>query len=454
LDKARALLAPIKEHSGISLSWGDLFAAAGTTALQSMGAKIERKCYGRTDDTDGGKSENLGPTSSQQEYYPCHKPNGQPDGTTYAGPQNDDFECESPLAVSSVGLIYLDPQGYATRNNGAAAHPLTVITDSTGATETLATYNVGDTYNDPSPWNPNYIAQVRGTFAAMEHDDWDTVALSGAHAVGKSHGACTAGGGTIPKDTYFKHTTGYDALPWMGSCNLGIVDALGNVDLPGRGLNTVTSGLEGPWTTFPTTFNNSYFQGTLDYDWTVHNGPGGQWQWKVTNPVEPFAPAHIMRLASDMTLKYDPVFKQIAQIFADPTMNTAGTDTKGNDYLNENFNYAWDTLTVVHGAGKWSDNAFCDDGSDPKVAQAVPAVRALAAATAATAALPCAQLVPPCTWTAIPAAAAGKGCNPMVPADSECWSTYPAPLPAHGYVAQTAASVDLAENMLDSDIMV
>jgi len=300
LDKARALLHPIKQKYGDALSWGDLFIAAGTTALQSMGAPLTRKCYGRTDDTDGAKSDLLGPSVAQEETAPC--------------PGN--YNCQAPLGAITIGLIYLNPEGVVTEENGV-----------------------------PNPDPALLVDDVIDTFARMGHTDEHTVALiGGGHAIGKCHGACPSGAGMSPRDTYATDTT---AMPWMGACDNG-------QDLRGKGSNAFTAGFEGPWTKTPTTWSNDFFKDNRDLDWEVFTGPGGKSQWKVVNP-QPDE-THLMRLTSDMTLKTHPAYKTIADEFASDM-----------DKFNNAFNIAWDLLTVVNGAGVWSSNAWCDDGSDPRV---------------------------------------------------------------------------------------
>jgi len=316
LDKARGLLHPIKLKYGDALSWGDLFAAAGTTALQSMGAPLTRKCYGRVDDTDGAKSDLLGPSASQEEKNPCH-PSTSTEGN---------YGCEKPLGAITVGLIYLNPEGVVTNSSGIA---------------------------DPDP--SKLVDDVIDTFARMGHNDEHTVALiGGGHAIGKCHGACASGPGTNPSETYKADTT---AMPWMGACDNGI-------DLPGKGSNAFTAGFEGPWTKTPTTWSNSFFTDLRDLDWEVFTGPGGHAQWRVKNPGE--GEEGLMRLTSDMTLKTHPAYKTFADEFANDMAK-----------FNHAFDVAWDLLTVVNGAGTWSSAAKCDDGSDPKDSLEGEAVRAV-----------------------------------------------------------------------------
>uniref|UniRef100_A0A7S0LRE2 Plant heme peroxidase family profile domain-containing protein n=1 Tax=Coccolithus braarudii TaxID=221442 RepID=A0A7S0LRE2_9EUKA len=251
LDKARDLLEPIKIKYGNSLSWGDLIVLAGNTAVESMGGPILGTCLGRIDDADGSWSEALGPSDIQEELAPC-KVNGT---------------CVTPLGSTTVGLIYLNPEG-----------PL----------------------GQPLPEKSAY--DVRDAFARMAMNDTETVALiGGGHSFGKTHGACPEGHGPSPKED--------PANPWPGKCG------------DGKGANAFTSGFEGPWTTNPTTWDNGYFKNLVSHDWVVHKGPGGHYQWKV-NGTSPSAPGpqggeqDIMMLTSDISLSKDPLYRPIIEDWA------------------------------------------------------------------------------------------------------------------------------------------
>jgi len=218
LDKARALVAPLKKKYGDALSWGDLFILAGTTALRESGAPLKKMCFGRVDDNDGKKSEKLGPTALQVDQLPC-KVNG---------------DCKYPFGATTVGLVYVNPEG-----------PM----------------------GKPDP--KGSVNNVRQTFGIMGHSDRNTVALiGGGHAVGKGHGACTKSPGLLPKDAWKK-----GVCPWEGECGSG--------KEKGKGNNTVTAGFEGAWTTDPLKWDNEYFKDLLDKEWEKHKGPGGHWQWRI-----------------------------------------------------------------------------------------------------------------------------------------------------------------------------
>eukprot|EP00471_Norrisiella_sphaerica_P000034 CAMPEP_0184479338 /NCGR_PEP_ID=MMETSP0113_2-20130426/1103_1 /TAXON_ID=91329 /ORGANISM="Norrisiella sphaerica, Strain BC52" /LENGTH=674 /DNA_ID=CAMNT_0026857397 /DNA_START=164 /DNA_END=2188 /DNA_ORIENTATION=+ len=255
LDKARKLLWPIKVKHGVGLSWGDLIVLAGNTAIESMGGPILGFCGGRIDDPDGTASEPLGPTAVQEDIFPC--------------PVNG--KCDSPLGSTTVGLIYLNPEG-----------PM----------------------GNPDPEGSS--KDVRDAFARMAMNDSETVALiGGGHAFGKSHGACRSGAGPSPKQDPFN--------PWPGTCGSG------------KGAEAFTSGFEGPWTPSPTRWDNDYFVNLLKYQWKPRKGPGGHYQWHVANDTSPMAPGpqggnqSIMALTSDVSLIKDPTgrYPKIVRNFAE-----------------------------------------------------------------------------------------------------------------------------------------
>lgn len=298
LDKARALLYPLKKKYGNALSWGDLFILAGTTALRDSGAPIKRMCFGRVDDSDGSKSLKLGPTPEQEKVAPC-KVDGQ---------------CKPPLGATTLGLIYVNPEGPVMEAGGK-----------------------------PNPDPALSAKDVRQTFQAMGHSDRHTVALiGGGHALGKGHGACPKGPGLSPKEAYNMTPAG---IPWEGLCGTG------------KGDDAVTAGFEGAWTTQPLKWDNEFFVDLVDKEWEKHIGPGGHWQWRIKNDDK----AKVIRLTSDMSLLHDTKYLETVKEFA-----------SNMDSFNEAFDEAWFDLTTTYGGGTWSNAAKCDDGAFPDEIRSQP----------------------------------------------------------------------------------
>lgn len=247
LDKARALLVPIKIRYGLGLSWGDLIVLAGTTAIESMGGPVLGFCAGRVDAESGADTVALGPSPVQEELYPCAV-NGS---------------CTTPLGSTTVGLIYLNPEG-----------PLGV----------------------PDP--AGSARDIRDSFGRMAMNDSETVALAGGgHAFGKPHGACPAGAGPSPAED--------PANPWPGKCGTG------------KGKDAFTSGFEFQWTSEPTKWDNEYFKLLASREWEKYKGPGGHWQWRPTE-VGP-GEEKLGMLTSDVSLTVDTAYKQIVEAWAKDT---------------------------------------------------------------------------------------------------------------------------------------
>lgn len=286
LDKARALLAPIKEKYGHSLSWGDLFTLAGSVGIKSVGGPFQNACLGRMDSTDGTDSLDLGPTPEQEKVAPCEVQG----------------HCKKPLGSTTVGLIYLNPEG-----------PVVQGPDGTWA---------------PNPDPAESAKDVRDAFGRMGMNDMETVALiGGGHAIGKTHGACPEGAGASPAED--------PENPWPGKCGTG------------KGKDAFTAGFEGPWTTTPTKWGNEYFRVLQNSTWEKHKGPGGHWQWRIKDATGPLA--GVMRLTSDVALLHDTEYAKIVKTFAEDQA-----------VFDQTFAEAWHKLTT--NGGMWSRKNFCLDG--------------------------------------------------------------------------------------------
>ncbi len=259
LDKARRLLWPIKQKYGSKLSWADLMVLTGNVALESMGFKTFGFAGGRTDDWE-------------------------PD-LVYWGPENKfmgshrfdkDGKLQRPLGATTMGLIYVNPEGpNGSGDPIAAAH------------------------------------QIRETFGRMAMDDEETVALiAGGHTFGKTHGAhkpakCV---GVEPAGEAIEA----QGLGWKNKCGSG------------KGVDTVTSGLEGSWTSKPSAWTHQYLDYLLNFEWKKSKSPGGAIQWvPVDSKLANIAPdAHDaskkhspVMLTTDLSLKFDPEYRKIAERF-------------------------------------------------------------------------------------------------------------------------------------------
>eukprot|EP01061_Rhynchopus_euleeides_P034719 TRINITY_DN585_c1_g3_i2.p1 TRINITY_DN585_c1_g3~~TRINITY_DN585_c1_g3_i2.p1 ORF type:complete len:407 (+),score=177.06 TRINITY_DN585_c1_g3_i2:52-1272(+) len=269
LDKARGLLWPIKQKYGDALSWGDLFILAGTGSILHMGGPVTEVCMGRVDDADGSASAPLGP-GPQQPACPI---------------QGD---CKLPLGTSTVGLIYVNPEGFMG-------------------------------VPDPS----HSAMQIREVFARMGMNDSETVALiGGGHAFGRTHGACPQGAGDSPKDAPLN--------PWPGKCGTG------------KGMDTYTSGINGPWTTDPFKWDNEYYAllNTWGGSYKTAKGSGDKYQWSIEQKPD------LMMMTTDVALVYDDVYKTLVHDFA--------TDI---NKLEAAFAPAWEKLTT-NGA-VWAQEKKC-----------------------------------------------------------------------------------------------
>jgi catalase-peroxidase len=283
LDKARRLLWPIKKKYGNKLSWADLLVYAGTVAYESMGLKTYGFAFGRADIW----------APEIDTYWGAEKEWLGPSDSRYES-VDDPATMENPLAAVQMGLIYVNPEGV----NGK-----------------------------PDPLKT--AAQVRETFARMAMNDEETAALTaGGHTVGKTHG-----NGRAEKLGPDPEGEDVDAqgLGWLNKNGRGI------------GRDTVTSGLEGAWTTHPTKWDNGYFKMLLGHEWELKKSPAGAWQWQPVEIAEEDRPVDVedpsircmpMMTDADMAMKVDPVYRKIIERFAED-----------HEYFSETFARAWFKLT-------------------------------------------------------------------------------------------------------------
>ena len=281
LDKARRLLWPIKKKYGNNISWADLFILAGNIAYESMGLKTFGFSYGRTDIWHPEKDIYWG---SENEFL-------APSEERYDNLE-DPSTLEQPLGATHMGLIYVNPQGV----NGM-----------------------------PDPLKT--ALHVRETFARMAMNDEETVALTaGGHTVGKAHG------------------NGDDSLLGPEPEGANIEDqGFGWINPKGNGANTITSGLEGAWTTNPTKWDNGYFDMLFSHDWELRKSPAGAWQWEPVSidenkkPIDANNPEirqNPIMTDADMAMKEDPIYREISLKFKDD-----------QEYFSETFARAWFKLT-------------------------------------------------------------------------------------------------------------
>lgn len=264
LDKARRLLWPIKKKYGNKLSWADLMILAGNMAYESMGLKTYGFSFGREDIWHPEKDIYWG---SEKQWL---APSGS-EGSRYSGVRT----LENPLAAVMMGLIYVNPEGV-----------------------------------DGQPDPQKTAHDIRETFARMAMNDEETVALTaGGHTVGKTHGNGDAAKlGPAPEGAPLEE----QGLGWMNHTSRGI------------GRNTVTSGIEGAWTTHPTQWDNGYFDMLMGHEWTLTKSPAGAWQWIPIDIKEEDKPVDVedpsircmpIMTDADMAMKVDPVYREILERF-------------------------------------------------------------------------------------------------------------------------------------------
>ncbi len=283
LDKGRRLLWPIKKKYGNKLSWADLFILAGNVAYESMGFKTFGFSFGREDIWHPEKDIYWG---SEKQWL--QKSGGE--GSRYSGQR----DLENPLAAVMMGLIYVNPEGVD---------------------------------GQPDPLKTAH--DMRVTFSRMAMNDEETVALTaGGHTVGKAHGNGNAGDlGPAPEG----EDVDGQGFGWLNKKGRGI------------GRNTVTSGIEGAWTTHPTKWDNGYFAMLMKHDWELTKSPAGAWQYKPKNikpedmPVDvedPSIRTMPVMTDADMALKVDPEYRKISERFA-----------ADQAYFDDVFARAWFKLT-------------------------------------------------------------------------------------------------------------
>ena len=260
LDKSVRLLWPVKQKYGTALSWADLIIFAGNCALESMGFKTLGFAGGREDVWE-----------PEEDIYWGSE-------TTWLGDERytGDRELENPLGAVQMGLIYVNPQGPNANPDPVAA-----------------------------------ARDIKETFRRMAMNDEETVALiAGGHTFGKTHGAADA-------DEYVGPEPEGASIEEQG---LGWKNTFGS----GKGVHTITSGLEGAWTTAPTKWDNNFFENLFNYEWELVKGPGGAWQWTpkdesaqdtVPDAHDPSKKHAPMMLTTDLSLKADPVYEKISRRF-------------------------------------------------------------------------------------------------------------------------------------------
>ena len=260
LDKARRLLWPIKQKYGSRISWADLMVFTGNRALETMGFETQGFAFGREDVWEPESDIYWGPESKWL------------GDNRYQGGK----DLENPLGATQMGLIYVNPEGPKGRPDPLAA-----------------------------------AAAIRVTFGRMAMNDEETVALiAGGHTFGKAHGAADPG----------EHVGPEPAAASIEDQGLGWKNRFGS----GNAGDTITSGLEGAWTSTPAAWSHGYFTNLYGYEWELAKSPAGAWQWTPTDdaadgtvpdahdPNKSHAP---MMFTTDLALKMDPVYGPISKRF-------------------------------------------------------------------------------------------------------------------------------------------
>jgi len=280
LDKARRLLWPIKKKYGNRISWADLMVLAGNVAYESMGLEMYGFSLGREDIWHPEQDVYWG---EEKEWL---------ESSRYGGEDRESLD--NPLAAVQMGLIYVNPEGV-----GGVPDPQRTAQD------------------------------IRTTFARMAMDDEETVALTaGGHTVGKAHGN---GDATVLGPEPEGADLAEQGLGWMNHTGRGV------------GRDTVTSGIEGAWTTNPTRWDGGYFDLLFRYEWELVKSPAGAWQWQPVGIAPEDMPADVedpnvrtmpMMTDADMAMITDPVYREISERFH-----------RDHEYFSKTFARAWFKLT-------------------------------------------------------------------------------------------------------------
>lgn len=281
LDKARRLIWPIKKKYGNKISWADLMILAGNMAYESMGLKMYGFSFGREDIWHPEKDVYWG---SEKEWLENKRYDNNDERTSL----------KNPLAAVVMGLIYVNPEGVGGK---------------------------------PDPLKTAY--DVRETFGRMAMNDEETCALTvGGHSVGRAHGNGDASLLGPEPEAADVHEQGFG---WNRKGGGGL------------GVNQVTSGIEGAWTTHPNKWDHSYLNLLLNYDWELKKSPAGANQWEPINMKDEDKPVDLadssvkrnpIMTDADMAMKMDPIYREIAERFH-----------KDPKYLEETFAKAWFKLT-------------------------------------------------------------------------------------------------------------
>ena len=280
LDKARRLLWPIKKKHGNKISWADLMILAGNMAYESMGLKMYGFSFGREDIWHPEKDVYWG---SEKEWMKSERYTNKEDRTSL----------QNPLAAVVMGLIYVNPEGVE------------------GVSDPLRTAH-----------------DVRETFGRMAMNDEETCALTvGGHTVGRAHGN---GDGSLQGPEPEAADVHEQGFGW-------------NIKGGGLGVNQVTSGIEGAWTTHPNKWDDTYLKLLLDYEWELKKSPAGANQWEPINMKEEDKPVDLadpnikrnpIMTDADMAMKMDPSYRKISEKFR-----------KDHKYMSDTFAKAWFKLT-------------------------------------------------------------------------------------------------------------